>query len=73
MERIIAAAYLVKPEFIMKGTIYQTGKNAVQIVFVVPSPTYCFADVLNLQFTVYLLKEQISTIEANVFIFWDKC
>lgn len=27
MERIIAAAYLVKPEFAKKGTIYQTSKK----------------------------------------------
>ena len=33
MERIIAAAYLVKPEFIMKGTIYQTGKKVSDDIF----------------------------------------
>lgn len=27
MERIIASAYLVKPEFIKEGTIYKTGKR----------------------------------------------
>ena len=27
MERIIASAYLVKPEFIANGTVYQTGKK----------------------------------------------
>ena len=33
MERIIAAAYLVKPEFIMKGTTYQTGKKVSDDIF----------------------------------------
>lgn len=33
MERIIASAYLVKPEFIMKGTIYQTGKKTPDDIY----------------------------------------
>lgn len=33
MERIIAAAYLVKPEFSMYGTIYQTGKEVPDDIF----------------------------------------
>ena len=33
MERIIAAAYLVEPEFVTKGTIYQTGKKVPDDIF----------------------------------------
>lgn len=33
MERIIASAYLVKPEFIKEGTIYQTGKKEPDDIF----------------------------------------
>ena len=33
MERIIASAYLVKPEFIEEGTIYQTGKKEPDDIF----------------------------------------
>ena len=33
MERIIASAYLVKPEFIKEGTICQTGKKEPDDIF----------------------------------------
>lgn len=33
MERIIAAAYLVKPEFAISGTIYQTGRKVPDDIF----------------------------------------
>jgi len=33
MEKIIASAYLVKPEFVKKGTIYQTGKKVPDDIY----------------------------------------
>ena len=33
MERIIASAYLVKPEFIVNGTVYQTSKKTPDDIY----------------------------------------